>query len=281
MQFAYRVISGALAFDLTLIPTFIVFAALEALIPRQAGPAGVLARLQARAPAVGRAVAFWLIWTPFTVCIALAFTDLTHFNVSALIPSLAPHGLPRPLSVVIGALAAALVGDFFYYWCHRAQHRFFWRFHAVHHSVREMSGVAAYHHVTEEAFKLALYTVPLAFITSDPYAMPVLGALLGLHGNYLHSPIRLNFGPLGRVIQDNRFHRIHHSIEPRHYDKNFAVFCTLWDVLFGTACFPAPGEWPEAGVTNAPEPRTVDDFLLLPFRMTAEAAERLTEGRHG
>ena len=108
---------------------------------------------------MGRAVAFWLIWTPFTVCIALAFTDLTHFNVSALIPSLAPHGLPRPLSVVIGALAAALVGDFFYYWCHRAQHRFFWRFHAVHHAVREMSGVAAYHHVTEEAFKLALYTV--------------------------------------------------------------------------------------------------------------------------
>jgi sterol desaturase/sphingolipid hydroxylase (fatty acid hydroxylase superfamily) len=213
-----------------------------------------------------KAAVFWAVWVPFTLLIALTFRALwAQIGVQPLLPSLAPAGLPRIPALVIGALAAAVVGDFFYYWCHRAQHRFFWRFHAVHHSVREMSGTAAYHHVTEEVFKLALYVLPLGFFTTDPYAIPVLGALLGLHGNYLHSPIRIHFGRFGRVIQDNRFHRIHHSIEPRHYDKNFGVFVTLWDQLFGTAYFPAPGEWPQTGAIDMPEPTTIGEFLLAPF----------------
>ena len=53
-------------------------------------------------------------------------------------------------------------------------------------------------------------------------------------GNYLHSPIRLHLGVLGRYIVDNRVHRIHHSLEPAHFDKNFGMFTTLWDRLFGT-----------------------------------------------
>jgi sterol desaturase/sphingolipid hydroxylase (fatty acid hydroxylase superfamily) len=164
------------------------------------------------------------------------------------------------------------VGDFFYYWCHRAQHRFLWRFHAVHHSVRELSGVAAYHHITEEAMKVVLYALPIGFFIDDPLGIPILGVILGVQGHYLHSITRLNLGPLGRVIQDNRFHRIHHSIQPEHYDKNFGVFTTLWDVLFGTAWLPAPGEWPDTGVADMPEPRTVSDFYFAPFRPGAEAA---------
>ena len=31
-----------------------------------------------------------------------------------------------------------------------------------------------------------------------------------------------------------QYHRIHHSIEPRHQDKNFGVLLTVWDRLFGT-----------------------------------------------
>jgi sterol desaturase/sphingolipid hydroxylase (fatty acid hydroxylase superfamily) len=270
MEIARSLLVGIAAYDSTFVPLFAFFAVLELLFPREPAPGSIASRLRAKARDWLKAIAFWLVWVPFTVATVQLFMAFwSMLDVRPLIPELAPPGLPPLAAAVLGALAAAFVGDLFYYWCHRAQHRFFWRFHAVHHSVREMSGLAAYHHVTEQAFKLALYAVPLAFFTTDPYAVPVLGVLLGFHGNYLHSPIRLNFGPLGRVFQDNRSHRIHHSIEPKHFDKNFGVFTTLWDVLFGTAYFPAPGEWPATGVVDAPEPQSIGEFIWLPFRIPA------------
>jgi hypothetical protein len=75
----------------------------------------------------------------------------------------------------------------------------------------------------------------------------------------------MNLGPLGRYFMDNRLHRIHHSIEPQHFDKNFGLFTTLWDSLFGTAYFPARDEWPDTGVPDFPEPASMTEFLFSPF----------------
>jgi sterol desaturase/sphingolipid hydroxylase (fatty acid hydroxylase superfamily) len=234
------------------------FVALETLARRPGAKVTMASRL--------RAVAFW---TLYNIAILVIFDLIgpiwTKLGVRPLLPSLAPAGLPHLAGLVIGAVAAAYVGDFIYYWCHRFQHRYLWRFHAVHHSVRELSGIAAYHHFSEEIFHFALYTVPLSLITNDPFSVPILGTLLALQGNYLHSPTWVNFGPLGRYFMDNRLHRIHHSVEPRHYDKNFGLFTTLWDSLFGTAYFPAPGEWPDTGIADFPEPVSVRDFFLSPF----------------
>jgi sterol desaturase/sphingolipid hydroxylase (fatty acid hydroxylase superfamily) len=242
------------------------FVAIELLLPRPEVRLNVRTRL--------KTLRFWLVYILFVMISTQLFLALwAPLGVKPLLPSLAPKGLPGPLSAIVGALAAAYVGDFVYYWCHRAQHhRFLWRFHAVHHSVREMSGSTAYHHVSEELVKLTLYTAPLAFFTQDPFAMPVLGFLLSLQGYYVHSPMRLSFGPLGRYLVDNRFHRIHHSIEPRHFERNFGVFTTLWDSLFGTAYFPAEDEWPATGVPDFPEPANIRAYLLASFTYRAVAA---------
>ena len=58
--------------------------------------------------------------------------------------------------------------------------------------------------------------------------------------------------------------RIHHSIEPEHRDKNFAVWFPIYDVLFGTAHRPKPGEFPETGVAGV-EVATLSDAFMLPF----------------
>jgi len=220
-----------------------------------------------------RAAAFW---TLYNVAVLLVFYLIApvwiRLGVKPLLPSLAPAGLPHIASLLIGCIAAAYVGDFVYYWCHRFQHRFLWRYHAVHHSVRELSGIADYHHFSEEVMHFVLYTIPLSVVTRDPFAVPILGMLLGLQGNYLHSPVWVNFGPLGRYFMDNRLHRIHHSMEARHFDKNFGLFTTLWDSLFGTAYFPAQDEWPDTGVADFPEPMTMRAFLLAPFTYRKGAA---------
>ena len=251
-------LSDVAGLDSGLLLFLAILIGLESLAPRAGAKVTVGSRL--------RAIAFWSV---YNVVILLLFDLMwplwAGFGVKPLLPALAPPGLPRPVSVVIASIAAAYVGDFFYYWCHRIQHRCFWRFHAIHHSVREMSGITSYHHVSEQVFKFILYMVPLTILTRDPFSVPILGSLLSFQGFYIHSPTRINFGPLGRYFVDNRFHRIHHSVETRHFDKNFGIFTTLWDSLFGTAYFPAPDEWPATGVEGLPEPQSVRDYLLAPF----------------
>jgi sterol desaturase/sphingolipid hydroxylase (fatty acid hydroxylase superfamily) len=234
------------------------YVALETLLPRANVRVSVGSRL--------KALAFWMVYGSVIILVAHGLSSLWWpIGPKPLLQARGLVGLPPVAAAVVGAVAAAYIGDFVYYWCHRIQHRFFWRFHAVHHSVREMSGVTAYHHVSEELFQFALYTIPLSVLVDSPYTIPVVGVLLAQQGNYLHSPTRLNFGPLGRYFVDNRFHRIHHSMEPRHFDRNFGLFTTLWDSVFGTAYFPRPDEWPETGVADYAEPQTVLQYLLAPF----------------
>ncbi len=193
----------------------------------------------------------------------LAFLDLRPLTESDSLPL-------RIAGWLIAALGIAMVGNVFYYWMHRAQHRFgwMWRFHKVHHSITEMSATASYHHVAEDLFQFAAVTMPLSVllgVASGPVPWLVI-VLANTHSYFIHTSARLNIGPLRYLICDNRFHRIHHSREAHHINHNFGTSTPLWDVLFGTAYFPRDGEWPAVGLDDTPEPRTVRDFLMMPFR---------------
>jgi sterol desaturase/sphingolipid hydroxylase (fatty acid hydroxylase superfamily) len=87
-----------------------------------------------------------------------------------------------------------------------------------------------------------------------------------MHGLFEHSCTKINLGAFRNVVADNRFHRIHHSIEAQHWNKNFGAFTSIWDRIFGTAHFPKPDEWPETGVAGEKEPMTIREFLFMPFR---------------
>lgn len=220
-----------------------------------------------------RGATCWLIASPAAIAVAMIFGDAwSRLGVRPLL-SLADL-LPGPLAYVIGPVLAALIGDFFFYWSHRAQHRFFWRFHAVHHSLREMNAVASYHHWTEEVFRWLTLVVPMGLLVDVKTGpgLPLVVVFPLVHGIYFHAPTRLHFGPLGRLVIDNRFHRIHHSMEPQHFDRNFGGFTPLWDVLFRTAYFPQPREWPATGLADQCEPETVGEYLVRPFRPPGASA---------
>jgi sterol desaturase/sphingolipid hydroxylase (fatty acid hydroxylase superfamily) len=192
----------------------------------------------------------------------LAVLDLRPLTES---PSLAM----RVMGWLAAALGIAIVGNFFYYWFHRAQHRFgwLWRFHSVHHSITEMSATASYHHVTEDLFQYVAVTIPMAIllgVQSGPVPWLVV-VLAGTQAYFIHSSVRLNFGPLRYLLCDNRFHRIHHSREEQHRDRNFGTVSPVWDMLFGTAWFPRRAEWPAVGLDETREPQTVSAYLLAPF----------------
>jgi sterol desaturase/sphingolipid hydroxylase (fatty acid hydroxylase superfamily) len=174
----------------------------------------------------------------------------------------------RILGWLAAGLLVSMIGNVFYYWWHRAQHGvpFLWRFHKVHHSIGEMSALNSYHHVTEDVLLYFLVLLPSALLigVDSGYVPAVVLAVLRTHTFYIHSSANINIGPLRYIIGDNRFHRIHHSREPRHFGKNFGTTTPVWDVLFGTAHFPRKGEWPETGLADVKEPDRIVDYLLLP-----------------
>lgn len=176
------------------------------------------------------------------------------------------------LILVASSLLAVLLTDFLYYWLHRLQHHpRIWRFHAVHHAIEDLSG-ANYAHWTEGLWRIPIMTIPFALLMPAGLPIwPLAGALATLQSQYIHSPTRLHFGPLWRLVYDNRFHRIHHSMEPRHFDKNFGVNTPLWDWLFGTLYVPAKGEWPETGLADEQEVDGFWDYLWRPFKPAATA----------
>lgn len=162
---------------------------------------------------------------------------------------------------------AILFADFLKYWEHRFEHRFYWQVHKVHHAVRELHAANNIGHPLHALPLLAFYYLPMSLLNFQSVVTPMAAVLaIKVVNNYTHSPVAYHFGWLRHLLIDNRFHRIHHSLDARHFDRNFGVIFSVWDRMFGTAYFPKEGEWPAIGVEGEDAPRGIGHFLAMPFR---------------
>jgi hypothetical protein len=95
--------------------------------------------------------------------------------------------------------------------------------------------------------------------------------------------VKANLGPLRYLLVTPQSHRVHHSIEARHADRNFGVILSVWDRLFGTQ-WQGADEYPECGSAEpgVPLERSAADIVRLsaawaqcayPFRRLAGKAE--------
>lgn len=168
---------------------------------------------------------------------------------------------------------ALLAVDFLRYWEHRFEHRFMWPVHVVHHSPEELHAANAYGHPLQAVPMFFLIALPFSLLNFQSAATPVfVGLIVTFMGYFIHSSADFHLGPLRAIFVDNRYHRIHHSLEPRHFDHNFGIVFTLWDRLFGTEHFPSVDEWPEVGVEGSPPPKSIGQFLAMPFRGDTRAS---------
>jgi sterol desaturase/sphingolipid hydroxylase (fatty acid hydroxylase superfamily) len=232
---------------------------LEVLLPRDKMP------VRDRA----RGYLFLLAAAPFAAALSLA---VSQWLPDPPIVLRASFGSP-----IIAAVALALWIDLQFYFLHRIEHRFLWRFHAVHHSVRNLSAINSYHHWTEALWGVIVLTIPLCFVSIQ--VGPTLGFLTAIFHYwqfYIHAPTKLHTGPFRWLLIDNRYHRIHHSVEARHFNKNFGALSPLWDWLFGTLYMPARDEWPAVGL-EIDEPKTLAEWHSLPWRLKDTALLRAEE----
>ena len=134
--------------------------------------------------------------------------------------------------------------DFVQWLTHIALHRFplLWRFHQVHHSVKEM-GFAAhlrYHWMENILYKpLKTFGVMLlgGFEPEQAYIVHFVAIAIG-HLN--HANIKLTYGPLKYIFNNPVMHLYHHSyvLPEGKYGVNFGISLSLWDYLFKTHHIP-------------------------------------------
>lgn len=178
-----------------------------------------------------------------------------------------------PLAQLPMAAQAAiilLVSDFFSYWGHRAFHAGrLWRFHAVHHSSKDLDWLSSVRvHPVNDMIMRALSTAPVLAIGVQPLAVASLLPVMVLMAIVLHANVDWDWGPLRRVIASPRFHRWHHTNETEARDKNFAGLFPLWDILFGTYYMPTDRR-PSRFGTDTPVPEGLISQWLFPFRKPA------------
>jgi len=74
------------------------------------------------------------------------------------------------------------------------------------------------------------------------------------YARFLHANVRVNLGPLRHVIVSPQYHRLHHSLEARDIDMNYAGTFAFWDRMFGTQV-PDSDRYPETGIHDPSFPR--------------------------
>ncbi|WP_242086648.1 sterol desaturase family protein [Aestuariivivens sediminis] len=138
--------------------------------------------------------------------------------------------------------------DFVQWFTHVLLHRFeiLWRFHKVHHSVKEM-GFAAhlrYHWMENVLYKpLKVFAVMVlgGFVPEQAFIVHFVAITIG-HLN--HANIKLTYGPLKYIFNNPVMHLYHHAYalpDSRKYGVNFGISLSFWDYLFRTNYIPEAG----------------------------------------
>src|SRR5262249_2339003 len=132
---------------------------------------------------------------------------------------------------------AILLADLLAWTQHWVKHKvpWFWQIHAVHHSQREINVFTDYRfHYFEYLISRPIVMLPLMMLGIDTPKIFAYTLFVAWYPRLYHANIRSNFGFLRYVFVTPQSHRIHHSIEKQHADKNFGLIFSFWDRLFGT-----------------------------------------------
>jgi sterol desaturase/sphingolipid hydroxylase (fatty acid hydroxylase superfamily) len=241
----------------------------------------------------------WL-WTLNTIVFAAGYGWLVVGSFfwrdrmnGALTAALGAHGplmLPIGLKLLIATFAELLAFEFGYWGSHYLFHRVpaLWEFHKVHHSAEVMS---TFTEMRQHPVEIVFFMNAIALCTGLTFGAmtylfgPGVGHLTLLNGNIVLSLFMLSWGHLrhshlwipfrglmGVLFQSPAHHQVHHSTDPRHFDKNLGFALAVWDWAFGTLHVPSvEKEVTEYGVGAEYENyATVTRALARPFAKAGE-----------
>ncbi|EZH74759.1 sterol desaturase [Aquimarina atlantica] len=148
------------------------------------------------------------------------------------------------LSTGVQLLLFFIVLDFVQWFTHILLHKypFLWKFHKIHHSVKEM-GFAAHlrYHWMENIFYKPLKTIGVMVLGGfEPEQAYIVHFLAITIGHFNHSNIKITWGPFKYILNNPVMHLYHHSyaLPKNSYGVNFGISLSLWDYIFKTNYIP-------------------------------------------
>jgi sterol desaturase/sphingolipid hydroxylase (fatty acid hydroxylase superfamily) len=181
---------------------------------------------------------FSIVIGGFYKMLQIAFTDIGITDKPLAVFN--PSDWPMALQLVI----FFVVLDFVQWFTHTLLHKYpvFWKFHKVHHSVKEM-GFAAhlrYHWMENILYKpLKTFGVMILF-GFEPEQAFIVHFIAIIIGHFNHSNIKITYGPFKYLINNPVMHLYHHAhdVPEGKYGVNFGISLSLWDYIFKTNYIP-------------------------------------------
>ena len=150
-----------------------------------------------------------------------------------------------------------IILDFVQWLTHLLLHKYevLWRFHKVHHSVKEMcfSAHLRYHWMENILYK-PLKTLGVMLLGGfEPEQAYIVHFIAITIGHLNHANIRITWGPLKYVLNNSVMHLYHHMKalpEDKSKGINLGISLSIWDFLFKTNYLPDDNGEIELGFPN-------------------------------
>lgn len=150
-----------------------------------------------------------------------------------------------------------IILDFVQWFTHVLLHRYevLWRFHKVHHSVKEM-GFAAHlrYHWMENILYKPLKTFGVMILGGfEPEQAYIVHFVAIAIGHLNHANVKITWGPLKYIFNNPVMHLYHHvkALPENHrHGINFGISLSLWDYIFKTNYVPEDSGTIELGFPN-------------------------------
>jgi sterol desaturase/sphingolipid hydroxylase (fatty acid hydroxylase superfamily) len=150
-------------------------------------------------------------------------------------------------------VACFFLEDMAYYWFHRIAHerRWFWASHVIHHSSQHYNLTTALRQTWTGVLGLSfIFWLPLVYIGFPPGMVLMFSAFSLVYQFWIHTETIGRMGPLEWVMNTPSHHRVHHAVNAKYLDANYAGVLIIWDRLFGTFVPEDDKEKPRYGIIS-------------------------------
>ena len=207
----------------------------------------------------------YLFFNVFVFGVVFGWAILSYQSISngimqgavALFGSHEPSALPSWVQRSVITVMLFLAYELGYWFNHWLSHKvpLLWEFHKVHHSAEVLTPLT---NIRVHPVYAWIFANILAFAAAvanglghymfgariPQYALSDTNMILVLfihaYVHLQHSHLWIAFrGLLGRILISPAHHQLHHSADPRHFNKNFGSCLAVWDWMFGTLHIPA------------------------------------------
>jgi len=181
----------------------------------------------------------------FSIVISGVYTLLEMFfaDINITMKSLAIVDIAH-WPMLVQLIVFFIVLDFVQWFTHVLLHKysFLWKFHKVHHSVKEM-GFAAHlrYHWMENILYKPLKTFGVMILGGfEPEQAYIVHFTAITIGHLNHSNVKITWGPLKYIFNNPVMHLYHHAyVLPKgKYGVNYGISLSLWDYIFKTNYIP-------------------------------------------